>query len=166
MADTYAEYGFDVLVGTDHHYALGVDGDVESETVGDYSQLDFPGPILAGVELSAGHHVNVIKSDTEMLKQINHPMRYDDTAADINRLAERIGADLVEVTERGERLSAYPTVADAVEELDPSPVITSDAHSPEAVGAGYVVVEVDELTGDNVIRALKDGNYSLGGQAW
>lgn len=166
MADRYAELGFDVLVGTDHHDDIGVDGSVEAETVGDYSHLEFPGPILNGVELSASHHVNVIKSDNEMIKQINHPMRYDDTADDINQLADRVGADLVEVTERGEDLQAYPTIADAVEELDATPTITSDAHSPEAVGAGHVIVEVEELSGDNVIRALEEGRYSLGGGMW
>lgn len=166
MADRYAELGYDVLVGTDHHGDIGVEGDVEAETVGDYSELDFPGPVLNGVELSADHHVNVIKSENEMVKQINHPMRYDDTADDINQLADEIDADLVEVTDQGEELAAYPTVADAVQELDPTPTIGSDAHSPDEVGAGYVVVEVDELTGDNVIRALKEGRYSLGGEAW
>lgn len=166
MADQYAALGFDVLVGTDHHYDIDVPGDVEAETVGDYSDLEFPGPVLDGVELSADHHVNVIKSENEIVKQINHPMRYDDTAEDINQLAEQIGADLVEVTDHAEELSAYPTIAEAVEELDPMPTVGSDAHSTDAVGAGYVVVEVEELTGDNIIRGLKDGRYSIGGELW
>lgn len=161
MADRYAELGFDVLVGTDHQ-----PGGVDAETVRDYSHLEFPGPILNGAELSSDHHVNVVKSENEMIKQINHPMRYDDTADDINELAEEIGADLVETTEHGEDLAEYPTVADVTQDVEPMPTITSDAHSTEAVGRGYVVVEVEELTGDNVIRSLKRGRYSLGGDVW
>ena len=161
MADRYAKLGFDVLVGTDHHHDIDVDGEVDAETVGDYSDLEFPGPILNGVELSADHHVNVIKSENEMVKQINHPMRYDDTADDINQLAEQIGADLVEVTEHGEELAAYPTVADAVQDVNPMPTMGSDAHSTDRIGIGYVVVEVEE--GVAVVAVLPE-HISAGGE--
>ncbi|WP_157971577.1 PHP-associated domain-containing protein [Halorussus litoreus] len=161
MADRYAELGFDALVGTDHHSEIGVDGDVDDETVGDDSDLSFPGPILDGVELSNDHHVCVIESENETVKQINHPMRYDDTAEDINELALEIGADLVEVTDHGRKLDEYPTVAEAVEELKPTPTITSDAHAVDEVGVGNVVIEVPDLTGDDILRSLKDGRYSL-----
>lgn len=164
MADRYAELGFGALVGTDHHDDVGVPGDRNSEQVADYSDLEFPGPILDGVELSEGHHVNVIESESEQIKQVNHPMVYDADEEDVRELAEEIGADLVEVTNDASALEEYPTVTEAVEDLDLHPTATSDAHEPGAIGEAYVVVEVPEVTGDEVVRALRRGDFSLGGE--
>lgn len=167
MADRYAELGFDALVGTDHSGDIDVPGGVTDEEVGDYSDLEFPGPVLNGVELSDARHVNVIESANEQLKQINHPMRYDDDATDIREVADRIGADLVEVTSHGDHLQDYPTVTDVLEDTDLSPTVTSDAHEVEEIGFGYVIVEVPEVTGDQILWALERGNYTLGsGRLW
>lgn len=166
MADRYAELGFDVLVGTDHHYDVNLPGDVYTERVEDYSDLDFSGPILNGVEASEDRHVNVIRSDNEMIKQINHPMRYGLDAEEIQTFGEQIGADLVEITNHANALEEYPTLTDVVQDLDLKPAVTSDAHDIDAVGQGYVIVEVSELTGDSVIMALKRGDYAIGGRLW
>lgn len=166
MADRYAELGFDALVGTDHNYDVDLPGGEHAEEVEDYSDLEFPGPIIDGVEASENRHVNVFKSENRMLKQINHPMRYDLSAEEIRSFAEEIGADLVEVTNHAERLADYPTVADVASDLELHPTITSDAHDTEAVGEGYVVVEVPELTGDEILRALEAGEYAIGGKPW
>lgn len=159
MADRYAELGYDVLVGTDH-----VDEGPEGSHTYDYSDLDFPGPILEGAELSEGFHVNHIESENEALRQLNHPMRYNLSLGEIRDRVAQVDADLVEVTTHGRKLQQTPTVADVATRMDANPSITSDAHEPEEIGrGGYVVVEVPELTGDGIIRALKRGDYTLGG---
>lgn len=168
MADRYAELGFDALIGTDHHGHVEppVPGHSEAEQVEDYSDLEFPGPILNGIELSEGQHINVIKSESEMIKQINHPMVKQLTVEEIRELSERIGAELIEVTDDGVALDRYPTLTECVEDLGLNPTVTSDAHDIGGIGTGYVVAEVTELTGDAIIRSLRQGNYSLGGMLW
>jgi len=156
MADRYAELGFDVLVGTDH-----VQKPPTSNFTSDYSDLEFDGVILNGSQFSQGKHVSYVESENESLRQINHPMRYGLDAGEINRLAERIDADLVEVTEHAGKLDEYPTISDVVSDLKVKPSTTSDAHSVNSIGRGYIVVEIPELVGDEVIKNIKDGNYAL-----
>lgn len=172
MVQAYEDLGYDVLVGTDHHYDVSpsLPGNPEAEEVINYQGLDFDGPILNGIELSAGPHVNLIRSENEEIRQINHPQLYGANRAQILTLADRVGADLVEVTSGGGGLAGYPSPSDVVEDLPGlRPTMTSDAHSVEALREkqeNHVVVEVPELTGDAVIRALKRGDYSLSSAAW
>ena len=161
MADRYAELGFDVLIGTDH-----VDSGPDAESTFDYSDVEFPGIILNGAELSANHHVNHIESANKSIKQINHPMRYDDSAEDLRKLTDRIGADLIETTDHGNDLGEYPSPADVITDTDLCPTVTSDAHSTGAIGDGYVLIEVADRSGDRVIEALKTGNFAIGGSVW
>lgn len=174
MADRYEALGFDVLVGTDHHYdgeayvGRSFDGSPTGDEVMDYQDLEFPGPVLDGIELSADHHVNLLRSENEEIRQINHPAVYGDDAGDIEALRAETGAELVEVNHRGVRdhdeFLEYPTPSDVVRDFeDLHPTATSDAHAVEEIGGGHVVVEVPELTGDAVIRALGRGEYSIGG---
>lgn len=109
LLGAYEDHGFDVVVGTDHHYEANRDipGGPDGDQVIDYQHLEFDGLLLNGVELSAGPHVNLIRSETEEIRQINHPRGR--TPEEILELADRIGAELVEVTSRGHRLSEFPT---------------------------------------------------------
>ena len=161
MADRYAELGFDVLIGTDH-----TDRGPDAEFTFDYSDVEFPGIILDGAELSANHHVNHIESANKSIKQINHPMRYDDSIEDLRRLSDRIGADLIETTDHGKKFGEYPSPADVIADTDLCPTVTSDAHSTSAIGDGYVLIEVADRSGDGVIEALKNGTYAIGGTVW
>lgn len=47
--------------------------------------------------------------------------------------------------------------------------MTTDAHSVEELQKhheSHVIVEVESLTGDNVIRALRRGDYSPANHEW
>lgn len=166
----YEDHGFDVVVGTDHHYEANRDipGGPDSDQVIDYQHLEFDGLLLNGVELSAGPHVNLIRSETEEIRQINHPRGH--TPEEILVLADRIGAELVEVTSRGHRQTQFPTPTDVVTDLPGlKPTMTTDAHSVEELQkhhGSHVIVELETLTGDDVIRALRRGDYSLASQEW
>lgn len=166
----YEAYGFDVIAGTDHHHEANRDipGRPDSDQVIDYSRLDFDGIVLDGVELSAGPHVNLIRSESEEIRQINHPRGA--SPEEIQGLADRIGAELVEVTSRGHRLTQYPTPTDVLTRLEGlKPTMTTDAHSVEELQehhGSHLIVEVDGLTGDGVIRALRRGDYSLASHRW
>lgn len=168
MVAAYEELDFDVLCGTDHHYELAenIPGKPTSDQVHSYGHLDFDGPILDGVELSAGPHINLIRSENEEIRQINHPHGGREEILD---LAERTGAELIEVMSRG-RLLDYPTPTDVATDLPGlKPTMTTDAHCVEELRENqdsHVIVEVPRLTGDEVIRALRRGDYSLASQHW
>lgn len=161
MLDEYKKQNFGAVFATDH-----VSKGPGSNFTFNYSEerkLFKKEKILLfeGAQLSSGHHVCVIKGNSEIIKIINHPMRYNDNAGKINRLADKIGADFVEITEHSKKLDQYPDLDEAIRDLKPLPVVSDDAHGAGAIGRAYLIVEVKNNTKDEILNAMKKGNYAI-----
>jgi len=114
--------------------------------------------VLEGCEVSSGHHWNYIEGEEETLTVWNHPFRYNDSVGEINRC----GKDVCEITEHGDFYYDIETPSSEIVERAKLPtVVTDDAHSKHMIGHAWIWVRVSEKTKDEIIRNIKEGNFSI-----
>jgi len=115
--------------------------------------------VMQGIEHSSFNgrpeHLLEIRGETQVLKIKPHPNRYGDTCAEIRTDYEADKYDAIESTEHGTKHLEYlkcgvPTIW------------TDDAHNLAMLGRVWITVEVSGTTADDIINAIKNGNYWLG----
>jgi predicted metal-dependent phosphoesterase TrpH len=163
-ADLIAEYealGYDFLAITDHEDLVGRD----------YwralSRLSSRLLLFQGVEISYqrfAQHVGRVIGDRETLYVLNHPARYRLSVAEtIERMRilrrDGLAVDAVEVTDTGRYRPLYQS-----EEIPLTKIATDDAHRPVHFGRAWIEVEAPRDR-DQIIRAIKAGDFSLGFQS-
>lgn len=147
----HAEAGFDVVALTDHDMEL---------TPTELSNLDVPESLLVlrGQEMSYRpyywQHVGHIYGETKVLKILNHPRRYGMTSDQIEKAVQEHGFDAFEITNQGTYCPQY-------ENVRLPRVATDDSHYPAMIGRSYMLVEVNEKSGDAIIDAILAGRTEL-----
>lgn len=135
----YRNLGYGAVAITDHNKFLG-----------DYIFPDII--VLNGCEHSKGEHWNEIRGDKEVLKIKNHPNRYGDTCQEI----DKGDWDVIEATEHSVLHPFY------IKCKKPC-IYTDDSHNLNMIGKAWILVEVENKTSDDIIKAIKGKKYTLGG---
>lgn len=139
MVNAYKKLGYLAVAITDHNKFTKIP--------------KIPGIIvLEGNEHSRGEHWLEIRGEKEILRIKAHPNRYGDTCKEINHAKW----DNCEVTEHSRLHPEYFRCGTPV-------VATDDAHSLNMVGKAWILVEYKILTKDEILRAIKEKRYALGG---
>jgi len=116
--------------------------------------------VMQGCEWSSFNgvpeHLLEIRGETEVLKIKAHPNRYGDTCQEVRTHYEAGKCDCIESTEHSVKHPEYYGCG-------VPHVWTDDAHSVLMLGRAWITVEVSSHTSaDDIIRAIKAGNYWLG----
>jgi hypothetical protein len=147
----YAEHGFDAVAITDHDQEL---------TEEERDRLIIPDGLLVlrGCEVSyrqlGWQHVGYIWGETQLLRVLNHPQRYNMTAEEVHRALRDHRLDAFEITNQGSYCPRY-------EALPWPRVASDDCHSPEMINRAWIIVEVGERTGDAIITAIRRGQFEV-----
>lgn len=142
MINRYKELGYDFVAITDHNKFTKI------------SHLDGKGIVIfEGCEHSRGEHWNEIRGEKEVLRIKNHPMRYSDSCREI----DLSNFDVHEATEHARLYPKYILCGK-------KSIYTDDSHNINMCGKAWILVEVEEpITKDKILRAIKNGKYTLGG---
>jgi len=115
--------------------------------------------VMQGCEWSSFNgipeHLLEIRGEAEVLKIKAHPNRYGDTCSEIRSHYEADKYDCIESTEHAMKHPEYYRCG-------VPHIWTDDAHRILMLGKAWITVEVTGTTADDIIRAIKAGNYWLG----
>ena len=149
MVEAYKELGYGAVAITDHD-VFTPPPDVEGITV------------LQGCEHSTSNgkpieHWLEIRGEKEPpLKIKAHPVRYGDTCLELQLGVQQGLYQLIEATEHGTLYEYYTTCGIPY-------IYSDDAHSLSMVGKAWILVEAPSTSPDDIIRAIRAGNFVAGG---
>ena len=120
--------------------------------------------VLSGVEIDyrpLGQHVGKVTGERETLYVLNHPARYSLTVEQTLRRIRaitRAGLPIhaVEITDTGVYQAEYDVEAIALPKL-----ATDDGHREEDFGRAWVEVDAATRSADDIIRAIKAGQFAV-----
>jgi len=141
MAYKYEKKGYGAIAITDHDRLFNID------TIRDLNIL-----ILPGVEHSIGEHWLEIKGKHETLTVKAHPNRYGDTIQEVDMTPY----DVVEATEHS---ILYPEYLKCKKHA----IVTDDSHNINMIDKAWIIVYVEKVDKDLIIKSIKEGKYALGG---
>ncbi len=154
----YRDLEFDFIALTDHDYLLKPDA---------YAAVPdaFEGMLVfKGVEKTVfcrGYlHVNHVYGDREVLRILNHPAEFAQTAEQVIARLEELGRivaiDAVEVSYYG-----FYTPEFDVDAIPHPKVVSDDSHTLEGCGRAWIEVDC-EKDKDSILRAVRDGRARIG----
>jgi len=148
MVEAYLKAGFGAVAITDHN-TITDPPEVEGITVFEGCEHSTYG------ENGIREHWVEIFGEAETLAVKAHPNRYGNTCQEIDLCGDGF-FDVVEATEHGTLHAYYFGCQTPV-------VFTDDAHSLRMVNKAWILVDVEEPEKDSILRAIKEGRYTLGG---
>src|SRR5581483_8063554 len=154
----YRELGYDFLAITDHDDRI--DESYWFRIPPSHDRM----LVLPRVEIDyrpLGQHVGKVTGERETLYVLNHPARYALTVEQTVRRISTITRDglpihAVEITDTGVYQAEYDQDAIALPKVG-----TDDAHREEDFGRAWIEVDAAGRTGDDIIRAIKAGQFAV-----
>jgi len=149
MVEAYKELGYGAVAITDHD-VFTPPPDVEGITV------------LQGCEHTTEngkqieHWLEIRGEEEPPLKIKAHPNRYGDTCLELQLGVQQGSYELIESTEHGTLYEYYTTCGIPY-------IYSDDAHSVDMVGKAWILVDAPSTSPDDIIRAIRAGNFVPGG---